>query len=61
MASTMTLLVALFVVLSSDEVISPSLKGLAMSYTIQVRLDSKFNICKQLQRVFTDCVHVLSS
>lgn len=40
MASTMTLLVSLFVVLSSNELISPALKGLAMSYTIQVRLDN---------------------
>lgn len=32
----MTLFVALFVVLSDNEVISPSLKGLALSYTIQV-------------------------
>ncbi|KAM7423643.1 hypothetical protein PAMA_000139 [Pampus argenteus] len=35
MASTMTLLVALFVVLSSNKYISPALKGLAISYTIQ--------------------------
>lgn len=33
----MTLFVTLFVVLSDNEVISPSLKGLALSYTIQVR------------------------
>ncbi|KAF6721317.1 Multidrug resistance-associated protein 9 [Oryzias melastigma] len=31
----MTLLVSLFVVLSSNEVINPTLKGLAISYTIQ--------------------------
>uniref|UniRef100_A0A4W6G242 ATP binding cassette subfamily C member 12 n=1 Tax=Lates calcarifer TaxID=8187 RepID=A0A4W6G242_LATCA len=36
MAATMTLLVALFVVLSSNDFISPALKGLAMSYTIQL-------------------------
>lgn len=36
MCATMTLLVALFVVLSSNDVISPALKGLALSYTIQV-------------------------
>ncbi|XP_031697688.1 multidrug resistance-associated protein 9-like isoform X2 [Anarrhichthys ocellatus] len=35
MASTMTLLVSLFIVLSSNDFISPSLKGLALSYTIQ--------------------------
>lgn len=33
----MTLFVTLFVVLSDNDVISPSLKGLALSYTIQVR------------------------
>lgn len=37
MAAIMTLFVTLFVVLSNNEVISPSLKGLALSYTIQVR------------------------
>lgn len=42
MAATMTLLVALFVVLSSNDFISPALKGLAMSYTIQVKSDRKF-------------------
>lgn len=36
-AAIMTLFVTLFVVLSDNEVISPSLKGLALSYTIQVR------------------------
>ncbi|KAM4743675.1 ATP-binding cassette sub-family C member 12 [Anableps anableps] len=41
MAASMTLLVGLFVVLSSNDVINQSLKGLAMSYTIQVNLDSK--------------------
>ncbi|KAM7406526.1 hypothetical protein PAMP_000900 [Pampus punctatissimus] len=35
MAATMTLMVALFVVLSSNKHISPTLKGLAISYTIQ--------------------------
>lgn len=41
MAAVMTLLVALFIVLSDNGVISPALKGLALSYTIQVNLDSK--------------------
>lgn len=41
MAMVMTLLVTLFVVLSDNAVISPSLKGLALSYTIQVHLGSK--------------------
>lgn len=36
-AAIMTLFVALFVVLSDNSAISPSLKGLALSYTIQVR------------------------
>uniref|UniRef100_A0A7N8XYV2 ATP-binding cassette, sub-family C (CFTR/MRP), member 12 n=1 Tax=Mastacembelus armatus TaxID=205130 RepID=A0A7N8XYV2_9TELE len=36
MASVMTLLVSLFVVLSSNDIINPALKGLAMSYTIQM-------------------------
>lgn len=36
MSATVSLTVALFVILSPSEVISPSLKGLALSYTIQV-------------------------
>uniref|UniRef100_A0AAQ5ZNC7 ATP-binding cassette, sub-family C (CFTR/MRP), member 12 n=1 Tax=Amphiprion ocellaris TaxID=80972 RepID=A0AAQ5ZNC7_AMPOC len=65
MAATMTLLVALFVVLSSNEFISPSLKGLAISYTIQVYLESKFiqatevearfNSVERLQEYITGC------
>lgn len=39
MAATMTLMVSLFVVLSSNDIISSSLKGLALSYTIQVNKD----------------------
>lgn len=39
-AAIMTLFVTLFVVLSDNAVISPSLKGLALSYTIQVRHNS---------------------
>ncbi|XP_026019211.1 multidrug resistance-associated protein 9-like [Astatotilapia calliptera] len=35
MAATTTLFVALFVVLSSNDLISPSLKGLAISYSLQ--------------------------
>lgn len=50
MAVIMTLMVSLFVVLISNDYISPALKGLAMSYTIQVHLDTfKYNgglICK---------------
>lgn len=69
MASVMTLLVSLFVVLSSDQLISPSLKGLAMSYTIQVHLDGKLmrvwfifekTHCKQLQTgVYRLCLCVV--
>ncbi|KAI3377629.1 hypothetical protein L3Q82_008789, partial [Scortum barcoo] len=67
MASAMTLLVALFVVLSSDEVISPSLKGLAISYTIQLtgmlqyvvrqstEVEARFNSVERLQEYITDC------
>lgn len=40
-SACMTLTVALFVVLSSNESISPSLKGLALSYTMQVTLENK--------------------
>lgn len=36
-AALVTLFVTLFVVLSDNAVISPSLKGLALSYTSQVR------------------------
>uniref|UniRef100_A0A8C1JB33 ATP-binding cassette, sub-family C (CFTR/MRP), member 12 n=1 Tax=Cyprinus carpio TaxID=7962 RepID=A0A8C1JB33_CYPCA len=36
LAATVTLIVALFVVLSSNEAINASLKGLALSYTIQL-------------------------
>ncbi|XP_061602841.1 ATP-binding cassette sub-family C member 12 [Cololabis saira] len=68
MASTMTLLVALFVVLSSNDVISPSLKGLAVSYTIQLtgilqyvvrqstEVEARFNSVERLLEYITDCV-----
>ncbi|XP_031731713.1 multidrug resistance-associated protein 9-like [Anarrhichthys ocellatus] len=67
MASTMILLVSLFVVLSSNDFISPSLKGLALSYTIQltgivqytVRLatevEVRFNSVERLQEYITGC------
>ncbi|XP_070687523.1 ATP-binding cassette sub-family C member 12 [Pempheris klunzingeri] len=67
MAATMTLLVALFVVLTGDEIISPSLKGLAMSYTIQLtgmlqytvrqatEVEARFNSVERLQEYITDC------
>ncbi|XP_044057052.1 ATP-binding cassette sub-family C member 12 isoform X2 [Siniperca chuatsi] len=67
MTSTITLLVALFVVLSSDAIISPALKGLAMSYTIQLtgmlqyvvrqatEVEARFNSVERLQEYITGC------
>ncbi|XP_076594665.1 ATP-binding cassette sub-family C member 12 isoform X2 [Chaetodon auriga] len=67
MASAMTLLVALFVVLSDDSVIDPSLKGLALSYTIQLtgmlqyvvrqstEVEARFNSVERLQEYIKDC------
>ncbi|KAM6950575.1 ATP-binding cassette sub-family C member 12-like [Lycodopsis pacificus] len=67
MASTMTLLVSLFVVLSSNDFISPSLKGLALSYTIQLtgllqytvreatEVEARFNSVERLQEYITGC------
>ncbi|XP_031704128.1 multidrug resistance-associated protein 9-like [Anarrhichthys ocellatus] len=67
MALTMTLLVSLFVVLSSNDVISPSLKGLALCSTMQltgllqyaVRLatevEARFNSVERLQEYITGC------
>uniref|UniRef100_A0A669CI97 ATP binding cassette subfamily C member 12 n=1 Tax=Oreochromis niloticus TaxID=8128 RepID=A0A669CI97_ORENI len=61
MAATMTLLVSLFVVLSSNDFIAPSLKGLAISYTIQLtgmlqyvvrestEVEARFNSVERLQ------------
>ncbi|KAM6942731.1 ATP-binding cassette sub-family C member 12 [Xenentodon cancila] len=68
MACSMTLLVALFVVLSSNDIISPSLKGLAMSYTIQLtgllqyvvrqstEVEARFNSVERLLEYITDCI-----
>ncbi|XP_069030712.1 ATP-binding cassette sub-family C member 12 [Embiotoca jacksoni] len=67
MAASMTLLVSLFVVLSSNDVISPALKGLAMSYTIQLtgmlqyvvrqstEVEARFNSVERLQEYITGC------
>lgn len=67
MAATMTLLVALFVILSSNTLIPVALKGLAMSYTIQltgmlqycVRLatevEARFSSVQRLQEYIWDC------
>ncbi|XP_034535630.1 multidrug resistance-associated protein 9-like [Notolabrus celidotus] len=67
MACTMTLMVALFVVLSGDDLISPALKGLALTYTIQLtgmlqyavrqlmEVKARFNSVERLQEYITDC------
>nr|XP_055061801.1 LOW QUALITY PROTEIN: ATP-binding cassette sub-family C member 12 [Misgurnus anguillicaudatus] len=68
LSATVTLTVALFVVLSPNETINPSLKGLALSYTIQltgmlqfvVRLstevEAKFTSVERLLEYITICV-----
>ncbi|XP_059212614.1 ATP-binding cassette sub-family C member 12 isoform X2 [Centropristis striata] len=67
MASTMILMASLFVVLTSSAVIDPSLKGLVMSYTIQltgvlqyvVRLstevEARFNSVERQQEYIQGC------
>uniref|UniRef100_A0AAQ4P4I1 ATP-binding cassette sub-family C member 5 n=1 Tax=Gasterosteus aculeatus aculeatus TaxID=481459 RepID=A0AAQ4P4I1_GASAC len=66
-SACMTLTVALFVVLSSNESISPSLKGLALSYTMQLtgllqytvrqatEVEARFNSVERLQEYITGC------
>lgn len=68
LSATVTLTVALFVVLSPSETINPALKGLALSYTIQltgllqfvVRLstevEAKFTSVERLLEYITGCV-----
>ncbi|XP_076855704.1 ATP-binding cassette sub-family C member 12 isoform X4 [Brachyhypopomus gauderio] len=68
LSATVALMVALFVVLSSSETINPSLKGLALSYTIQLtgmlqyvvklstEVEAKFTSVERLQEYITDCV-----
>ncbi|XP_072527070.1 ATP-binding cassette sub-family C member 12 [Salminus brasiliensis] len=68
LSATVTLLVALFVVLSPSDTINPAMKGLALSYTIQltgmlqyvVRLstevEAKFTSVERLQEYITGCV-----
>ncbi|XP_051576098.1 ATP-binding cassette sub-family C member 12-like isoform X2 [Myxocyprinus asiaticus] len=68
LSATVTLMVALFVVLSPNDTIKPSLKGLALSYTIQltgilqfvVRLstevEAKFTSVERLVEYITSCV-----
>lgn len=61
MAAIMSLSVALFVVLISNETISPAMKGLALSYTTQVKLDSlMFGLffLNRLQHVFMVSLYV---
>lgn len=41
LSASVTLMVALFVVLSPNEAINTALKGLALSYTIQVTLTAR--------------------
>ncbi|XP_013873444.1 multidrug resistance-associated protein 9 isoform X2 [Austrofundulus limnaeus] len=67
MAATMTLLVSLFVVLSSNDLINPALKGLAMSYTIQLtgllqyvvrqatEVEARFNSVERLLEYIKNC------
>ncbi|XP_023809459.1 multidrug resistance-associated protein 9 isoform X1 [Oryzias latipes] len=67
MACTMTLLVSLFVVLTDNEVINPTSKGLAISYTIQLtgllqyvvrqstEVEARFNSVERLLEYITDC------
>ncbi|XP_063325224.1 ATP-binding cassette sub-family C member 12-like [Pelmatolapia mariae] len=67
MAATTTLFVALFVVLSSNDLISPSLKGLAISYSLQltgmlqyvarlsIEVETKFDSAERLQEYVTNC------
>ncbi|XP_061819637.1 ATP-binding cassette sub-family C member 12-like [Nerophis lumbriciformis] len=67
MAASLTLLVSLFAVLSSNQHISPALKGLALSYTIQLtgmlqyvvrqatEVEARFNSVERLQEYITGC------
>ncbi|XP_049458237.1 ATP-binding cassette sub-family C member 12 isoform X1 [Epinephelus fuscoguttatus] len=67
MGATMSLLVSLLVVLSSNDFISPSLKGLAMSYTTQLtsllqyvvrqatEVEARFNSVERMQEYIMGC------
>lgn len=67
MAASMTLMVGLFVVLTDDSVISAAMRGLAMSYTIQLtgmlqyvvrqstEVEARFNSVERLQEYIKDC------
>lgn len=66
-AATMSFVVALFVIFSSNEVIPQSLKGLAMSYSIQLtgmlqyvvrqatEVEARFTSVERLQEYIKDC------
>uniref|UniRef100_A0A674CWL2 ATP binding cassette subfamily C member 12 n=1 Tax=Salmo trutta TaxID=8032 RepID=A0A674CWL2_SALTR len=54
LSASVTLMVALFVALSSPDIISPAMKGLALSYTIQ--LEAKFLSVERLQEYIVGCV-----
>ncbi|KAK1802156.1 hypothetical protein P4O66_021827 [Electrophorus voltai] len=68
LSATVSLMVALFVVLISNETINPSLKGLALSYTIQLtgmlqyvvklstEVEAKFTSVERLQEYIMECV-----
>uniref|UniRef100_A0A8C7K4F2 ATP binding cassette subfamily C member 12 n=1 Tax=Oncorhynchus kisutch TaxID=8019 RepID=A0A8C7K4F2_ONCKI len=68
LSASVTLLVSLFVVLSSPDTISPTMKGLALSYTIQLtgmlqyvvrlstELEAKFLSVERLQEYIEGCV-----
>lgn len=67
LSASVTLMVALFVVLSSPDIISPAMKGLALSYTIQLtgmlqyvvrlstELEAKFLSVERLQEYIEGC------
>ncbi|XP_049904126.1 ATP-binding cassette sub-family C member 12 isoform X3 [Epinephelus moara] len=67
MGATMSLLASLLVVLSSNDFISPSLKGLAMSYTTQLtsilqyvvrqatEVEARFNSVERMQEYIVGC------
>ncbi|XP_028812284.1 multidrug resistance-associated protein 9 [Denticeps clupeoides] len=68
LSASVALMVALFVVLSPAETISPAMKGLALSYTIQLtgmlqyvvrlstELEAKFTSVERLQEYITTCI-----
>ncbi|XP_039513342.1 multidrug resistance-associated protein 9 isoform X1 [Pimephales promelas] len=61
LSATVTLMVALFVVLSPNEAINPSVKGLALSYTIQLTgiLQFVVRLSTELEAKFTSVERLL--